>query len=245
MSANTPPAFIVGFNRSGTTLLRIMLDSHPNISAGPETHFLVDLKRIFTKHWDQLRLYGFDEAYWYRKIAEFFSSFQEDYARRRGKVMWVEKTPAYTLHLDFIERLFPGVKIIHIVRNPYDVIASVRKRAGYIRALKSVILWKRYVLAAMAYGRRSPNRFLQIKYEDLVAHPEAVLKQVLAFLEQPWNPAVLEFSRYPHDVRNPDYVLRKGGVSQTSVGRGKRLDPLLKLLVRFHCGRLIEELGYR
>jgi hypothetical protein len=67
------PIFIIGSPRSGTTLLRLILDSHPNISCGPETHFLVDLSKIVNVHWEQVEAFGFDKAYWHQKLASFLT----------------------------------------------------------------------------------------------------------------------------------------------------------------------------
>ena len=64
--------FIVGCPRSGTTMLRLILDAHSNISCGPETDFLVEFGRSLENHWPHLELYGFEQAYWEQKTADFY-----------------------------------------------------------------------------------------------------------------------------------------------------------------------------
>src|SRR5437667_10431218 len=85
------PIFLVGCPRSGTTLLRLILDSHPEISCGPETHLLGPMHRMFDR-WSSLQLFGFERDYWYEKMADFINSFQTEYAQRRGKTRWADKT---------------------------------------------------------------------------------------------------------------------------------------------------------
>src|SRR6185369_10132715 len=72
------PIFVIGAPRSGTTLLRLILDSHPRISCGEETHFLRDLGAIVGRHWDLVSTYGFDRDWWLRRIAAFYEDFQAD-----------------------------------------------------------------------------------------------------------------------------------------------------------------------
>ena len=70
--ARPAPIFVIGSPRSGTTLLRLILDSHPRISCGEETHFLRDLGSIVGRHWDLVATYGFDRDWWLARIAGFY-----------------------------------------------------------------------------------------------------------------------------------------------------------------------------
>ena len=76
-----PPIFVVGCHRSGTTLFRLILDSHPHISCGPETRFLADLEKITDDdNWPRMGLYGFSKDYWHQQVAALFNDFQSRYA---------------------------------------------------------------------------------------------------------------------------------------------------------------------
>ena len=81
----TSPIFVVGCQRSGTTMLRLILDSHPRISCGPETRFLEDMERIVGADWNRLSQYGFPREEWLRRIAGFFGGIQQDYAHALEK----------------------------------------------------------------------------------------------------------------------------------------------------------------
>lgn len=249
------PIFVVGCQRSGTTLLRLMLDSHPNISCGPETRFLADLAKLTGESWDRLSLFGFPKSYWHEKIAGFFASFQADYAARRGKTRWADKTPLYARSLAFIDELFPTCQIVHVIRDGRDVVASHRDRWGYLSALKAVEKWPRYIRAAREVGRRlPPERYRELRYEDLVADPETTLRDLLAYLGEPWDDAVLRFDEMPHDVaeryerfaRSRRETAREGGsVYRSRVGAYRReVDPLLRLLIRLRSGASLRETGY-
>jgi hypothetical protein len=193
-SAANSPIFIIGCHRSGTTLLRLILDAHPNISCGPETRFLADLANITADpNWQRMRLYGFPKQYWHQRIAALFDAFQSEYAHARGKVRWADKTPRYALCVDYLNELFPTCQVVHVVRDGRDVVASHRDRWGYGSALKAVKKWPWYVATARAAGARLPaDRYHEVRYEDLVTDPEGTLRQLLDFLGEPWDPILLQ-----------------------------------------------------
>lgn len=257
---SAPPIFIVGCQRSGTTLLRLILDSHPSISCGPETRFLNDFGRLTNEHWDRLSLYGFPRSYWDARVAEFFSSFHQDYADRRGKVRWADKTPRYALSLDYINVLFPTSQIVHVIRDGRDVVASHRDRWGYVSAIKAVEKWPRYIDAACTAGvGLGCDRYCEVRYESLVTDPEGTLRSLLDFLGEPWDEAVLAHDKADHDVsaKYQEFASRRradagateaedGPVYLSRVGSHRwEMDPLLRLLVRIRCGSTLRTLGYR
>lgn len=251
------PIFVIGCPRSGTTLLRLMLDSHARISCGEETHFLAELGSTVGAHWPLLETYGFPREYWLQRIRAFYAGFQVEYLERRDKERWAEKDPTYTLVLPFIDELFPDAQYVHLTRDAYDVVASFRERWGYGSALRVARgEWTRYVRAGRSFGQRLPaGRYHELRYESLVAAPEPALRSLLEFLGEAWDPAVLRFQEAPHDAterytRFTAERRRQGGdvgaVYRSRVGAGRReLDPVLRAMVRRSAGPLMRELGYR
>lgn len=251
------PIFIVGCPRSGTTLLRLILDSHPNISCGPESHFLTDLEAIVGRYWHRIKPFGFDKPYWHEKIAAFFDSFQMEHARARGKARWADKTPKYSIRLPFINEIFPECQVVHMIRDPYDVVASHRERWGYKSALLCAMrTWKEYVTEARAAGRGMPaGRYKEIRYEQLVGNPEPVVRELLDYLGEPWVGSILEYQQFEHNMagqkheklteRRRQSAGESATIYKSRVGAGRgELDPFLKAVLRSRSGDLMKELGY-
>lgn len=250
------PIFVVGSPRSGTTLLRLILDAHPRISCGEETHFLRDLESIVGRNWALVSTYGIERAWWLERIRRLYGDFQAEVLARTGKARWAEKDPTYTLHLPFIEELFPDAVYVHLLRDGHDVVASFRDRWGYRSAARAARTeWARYVEAARALGARlPPERFLELRYEELVTEPEQQGRRLFEFLGEAWDPAVLAFDAAEHRAteRYRWFTARRraaGGDSATiyrsRVGAGGgSLDPFLRTLLRRRSGALLRELGY-
>jgi hypothetical protein len=251
------PIFIVGCPRSGTTLLRLILDSHPNISCGPESHFLTDMEGIVGRYWHRITPFGFAKTYWHEKIAEFFDSFQMEHARARGKSRWADKTPKYSIKLAFINDVFPDAQVVHVIRDPYDVVASHRERWGYKSALECANrTWREYITSARSVGTTlPPERYREVRYEELVAKPEAVVRSLIEYLGEPWTETILDYQKFDHNMAGQKHAKlteqrrqsagESSTIYQSRVGAGKReLDPFLKFALRRKSAGLMKELGY-
>lgn len=249
------PIFIVGCQRSGTTLTRLLLDSHSRISCGAETLFLGDLERIVTTDWRRLARFGFPQEYWLERIGDFFGGVQHDYAVSRGKKRWADKSPAYALHMDFIARIFPDAQFVHVIRDARDVAVSHRKRFGYKSCVASAIKWPRYIAAARASGQKlGPSRYHEVRYDRLVGDMEATMRDVLAFLGEEWEPQILEFEKQQHDIADryrsqlesrQATAQTKDAVYRSRIGSYRReLDPFVRLLIWLTSRRTLKQLGY-
>ncbi|MFV2019067.1 sulfotransferase family protein [Micromonospora sp. LOL_023] len=252
----TAPIFLVGCQRSGTTFLRLVLDSHSRISCGPETRFLPDLRRIVGSDWERLSRFGFPREDWLRRIADFFGGVHADYAQGRGKARWADKTPLYAISLDFVTEVFPDAQIVHVIRDGRDVVVSHRKRFGYWSAVKCVVKWPRYIRTARAVGATLPaDRYHELRYEDAVHEPEKSMRALFEFLGEPWEEGVLDYVDKPHDVagkytteadRRRVAAGTDSAIYRSRVGSHRReLDPFLRLLVAVFSGRMLRELDYR
>ena len=251
-----PPIFVIGSPRSGTTLLRLILDSHPRISCGEETHFLRDLESIVGRNWALVSTYGLSRHWWLDHIRTLYAEYQAEVLARADKARWAEKDPTYTLHLPFIEELFPDAVYIHLLRDGHDVVASFRDRWGYTAAARAARTeWARYVDAARELGRRLPEeRFLELRYEELVADPAAQGERLFTFLGESWDPAVLDFDPAAHRATERYQWFtaqrRESGGDEATIYRsrvgtgGASLDPLLRTVLRRRHGDLLRELGY-
>ena len=226
------PIFVVGCFRSGTTLLRLLLDSHPRISAGPEDPLLYYLSQLDNDYWrSTLEGYGFTEEEWLTKVRATFEDLQSRYAQSQGKTRWADKAPQSSLIIGFLDKLYPNCQVVHIVRNPRDVIASNRVKFGKAKGAFYGGRWVSHVRSAELGGARlGSDRFRTIRYEDLVTSPEKVLKDLIAWLGEPWSDEVLRFGDrthlYPPTVK-AQKENRKVAIHDQSIGRGKRIESLL------------------
>ena len=271
------PVFVVGCPRSGTTLVRQMLDAHPNISCGPETLFLrhvADLER------ENLHVGEFlvtDEE-WHGQLRDLFLWLHVQRAAQLGKTRWVDKSPGYAMIPNFLDSLFPDCQIVHVIRDPRDVLDSWRRRWGFRRAVRGVQSWAHHVRRARKFGAAHPDRYFEIRYEEMVRSPEPVIRELIEWMDEPWDDRVLQFKQLPTMGRRPgderttpadrspgadERPSNRAGVAATktpptdapldakvfssSVGAGRWQPPNLALavLLRFSCGPLVRELGYR
>jgi hypothetical protein len=193
--ASDRPIFIVGSNGSGTTLLRLLLDSHERIAIPPETGFL----RLANAHrWvPYWRLGGqwashldLDDDALMTALAGFYGGLFSSYAERRGKARWGDKTPFHVWHLELANRLFPDCQVIGIVRHPGGVVASLRRR--FRRGLPGATQhWRRSTAALLQGAVALGDRCAIVRYEELVLQPETTMRALLDWLGEPWSDAVL------------------------------------------------------
>ena len=211
-----PAPFVVGVSRSGTTLLRLMLDAHPALAIPHETHVLGDLVRaadelsadavvdIFVgaptwpnMHLDPADLRAALDALEPFRVADAVRAFYRLYAARLGKPRWGDKTPPYREHLAAIARLLPEAHFIHLLRDGRDVALSYRGLwfgPGDDPA-DAATFWVDQVRATRAAGQRL-DHYLEVRYEDLVTEPERVLRDVCAFIDLPFHPLMLQHERF-------------------------------------------------
>lgn len=217
MAAATRPIIVLGCPRSGTTLLQVALHSHPRIALPPETWLLVDAYRERLSFGD-LRSEAARErlADWVlarRKVRDLkvpaeeirtrirtapptlgsaLSAVLRAYADRFDKPRWGDKRPGYYRDVAAVRRLLPDAQFVHMVRDPRACVAS----------LKAVPWWRQSSAAAVAtwveaqdsgarWRRRlGPGTWHELQYEHLVRDPEPVLRDLCAFLGEPYDPGM-------------------------------------------------------
>jgi hypothetical protein len=193
---------------------------------------------------------------YHRHVRELLGGLHESLATARGKARWADKTPMHAVMLNFIDTLYPDCQVVHMVRDPVDVIDSARRRFGLQRARRTSADWVRYVRSARRFGQAHPSdRYMEVRYERLVRDPEPVLRDLFVWLGEPWAAEVLEFRTHPPpDETSEDVTARPGyrgdrapGVFSSSVGSGHRhlASMLIALPIRRSHGAFMHELGYR
>jgi SAM-dependent methyltransferase len=210
-----PPApFVVGVARSGTTLLRLMLDSHSELAIPGETHFVPSVINGGTAAADpssaalQLivndeRWPGFEldpealreraQALGCRSAGDVLRAFYSMYAESHGKQRWGDKTPWYVVKIEAIAAALTEAHFVHIIRDGRDVALSVIPLwFGPRTPAEAAQWWADRVIA----GRRAASKgvpYCEVFYERLVAQPEAELERICEFLGLEYEPQMLEF----------------------------------------------------
>ncbi|MEM7025108.1 MAG: sulfotransferase [Pseudomonadota bacterium] len=211
-----PGAFIIAPPRSGTTLLRLIFDTHPDIAAPPETLIFPYLlgalreERVTRAMWNV----GFHRDSLARSLGDFARGFVEAYARTKQKRYWVEKTTTHVEWLPELREAFPDVRFVLLYRHPFDVVRSMMER-NMIEVYDRFAPWRRdhpsTFAACCAYVARQQEAMLAfhkqhrrcvhaIRYERLVANPERELRDVCAFLGVAFAPQMLDFASARHDI---------------------------------------------
>ena len=207
------PIFILGCQRSGTSLLRRLLDAHSNIACSPESSFLVQLSRVFEikRSLQGLLNLGFSEKDVLTQMRSFAVHFFEEYAKSKGKGRWADKTPHYIDHGETIDQIFEEkVLYIAIVRHGLDVAYSLSGfdwtildpylADGTEKPIAAARFWRDQNMKLLSFQEKVKDRLFMIRYEDLVTNPEATMKSVFEFLEEPWEPEILDLQRHEHDT---------------------------------------------
>lgn len=214
------PIFLIGAMGSGTTLLRLVLDSHPNIAIPQETGFM----RAYNAHkfipfkWsgkNWAKRLGWSHEELDQELGAFYDRLFMRYVSQHGKQRWGEKTPLHTWHIDDMARVFPDAVFIGIVRHPGGSVSSNMTRWRHPLP-KATYHYQRYNKEIARQAARHPDRFVLMRYEELLLQPEPVLRELLDWLGEPWSEQVLEH----HNVQG-----ERGGKTMVE-GRVKVDDPI-------------------
>lgn len=221
MTSGSAPIFIVGTQRSGSTLLRLILNAHSEIAIPEEARFLTPLlnkKNIekpikghalsrlvkYLRANEQFRLWNYDAAPFLNELAvrdsamlaEVIDNMFSSFAQSEGKPLWGDKSLFFG-SVQLLHKLFPGARFIHIVRDGRDVFDSWRKMDASKSHPTVMALDWRYKLRSIerSLAKLPPDRTLTLRYEDLVASPDTVVRSICSFLGIAFEPTMLEFHK--------------------------------------------------
>jgi len=220
------PGFIIGVYRSGTTLLRYVLDSHSHIAVPPESNYLLPLAGFANDPWVHKGFSGMgvDQQGLLQHLREFAWTPLDDYAIAKGKRRWFDKTPSYTNILPFLDTLFgKQCRYIMLYRHGLDVANSMTKghqegviygpakryitdtgaspRLGYTR------YWVDQCEKMLTFEAAHPQQCVRLRYEDYANAPQTWLPRVFDAIDEPWQPEVLEFHKQTHDFGLQDHKI--------------------------------------
>jgi len=266
------PIFIIGVPRSGTTLLRTILDSHSLIAAAPETPWILggygplSLRELIAGLIDHKtgpvkNLKGISDELIYSAGLEFLNKILETYLSARKKDFLVLKTPNDIKYLEFLARLFPDSKYIHIFRDGRDVACSLVNKKGaffgkelrgfgelnYENAMRMWYAWESKIRRILIDNKNISH--ISISYEDLVTKTKSTTQKVCQVLSIDFEETMLDYYLYEHDY--PEWeagsadVKNKFGIDEKSIGRWKAEISKKDLIkIERQYGDFLKKLGY-
>jgi Sulfotransferase family len=216
----TTPFFVIGFQRSGTTLLRLMLDNHPDVAIP------LDVTGLWDRYEQRLSSYDLTKEAGVRSLisailseerirlwevpltvdavadsrqlpgyAGIVDAFNRAYARAKGKSQWGDKDPGNILRVAQLDRWFPTARFVHIIRDGRDACLShLTQEFGFDDLLACAVAWREEVWWVRQMGELlGSGRYLEVMYERLINEPKQELERVATFLELRFTPEMLTY----------------------------------------------------
>ena len=246
------PVFVAGLERSGTSLMYALLATHPGLAMTRRTNMwtyfydqfgdinqpdnldscldlMMKYKRLVKLKPDRERirrefLEGSDKSY-----ARLFALFEEHFAEQQGLTRWGDKSLNTERYAGPIFAAYPGARILHMIRDPRDRYASVIKRwkvrRGDVGA--GTGMWLSSFNLGQTNQKRYPTQYKVVRYETLAAQPEKTLKEICAFIDEPYVPEMITMQgakKFREQGSNSSYEQRKpGAISTSSIGRYRQV----------------------
>lgn len=263
--------FLVGAPRSGTTWLQLLLSGSDKVATTLETMLFSHYMSSLFKAWDNLSSGSHLGLHKMLSPQEYFLLLRQFAAAALARVtddkptatVILEKTPSHTLCLPYILRLFPEAHIIHIIRDPRSVVASMldaNKDWGHDFTDSSVpgncAIWSRHVMAGRHEGAAA-RHYVEVRYEQLKSHPRETLQPLFNTIGVDVTPAEIDGIIARFDLRRvqsqppvqgrldlsqvPERFFRKG----VSDGWKQDLTPAQARLIEVLLREEMQQLGYQ
>jgi hypothetical protein len=219
------PIFVVGANRSGTTLLRLILNAHSRIAIPEELvyitshvgnrgihrwrdpgyskdHYRYFVERVLADNAEALApldLRALADCIATSTTPNLRSPYQmalEAWAAHHGKKRWGEKTPSNIFYAEHILEMFPDAQFVHLIRDPRAGVASMQSVWFFPNdPVLNALNRKKYLVAGQSHLEQHvpPDQRLVVRYEDLLRNPASVTKLICSFLNESFEPSMLQF----------------------------------------------------
>ena len=212
------PIFMIGFPRSGTTLLDTILRSHPSIEVIEEKPIVLNLinslHELQNGDLEGLKKIRKNEIQKIRKV--YFDSLESEIKNIDNSKIYIDKFPLNIIYVGEIFRIFPKAKFIISLRHPCDCVLSCfmqtfrinNAMANFLNLEDSAKLYDLVMKLWIQYTSIFPINYHEVRYENLVENLETTVKPLLKFLELPWHDSVLEFyktAKKGPQIKTPSY----------------------------------------
>lgn len=240
------PVFILGLPRTGTTLVDKILSAHPKVTSAGELNNFPLLARHFSgvrssRLLDPAVFGALADA----DMAEIGRLYVESTRPFTGvTARFTDKTPINVLYAGLIHRALPNARIICLRRDPMDSVLSFFRQIFFhprhpypsVYDLRNAAIHYAHFHGLADHWRRTlpADRFLELRYEDLIADQEGQTRRLVDFVGLEWDPRCLDFHRQPGIVATPSAAQVRQPIYNSSIGRwkayGDRLQPALEVL---------------
>ena len=247
--------FVVGFPRSGTTLLDQVLDAHPQIEVIEErplvAAMIADMTLAGHHYPEALPALRSDEV---RALAEHYRSRLARHTRRSGTRYTVDKMPLNMAHVALIRRVFPGARFILALRHPCDVVLSCFMQnfalndwmAAFSTLEGAATLYRATFGAWEGYVQAVETPALTVRYEDVVADLDREARRITDFLDLPFMPEMLAFHEHARRrgvLATPSAAQVTQPIYRTALARWRRYDSVMAPIAEMLSAE-IERYGY-
>lgn len=252
------PIFIVGCQRSGTSLLRRLLDLHSRIASPPETNFFMHIAQLYENERCLMSLQnmGLTENKVLDVIGEITNTFLTVYMKINNKQRWAEKTPHNVNHLRTIDKAFRGkVQYIAIVRDGLDVAYSLQKfdwgiltpylEESSVKEVAAIRFWADQVSKIITFKKEVGERMFLLTYEKLTQSPVEAMKDIFDFLDETYEDVVSKYGTQQHSVGFEDPTINNYKQIVCNSGNYKKWSILLQQQLYSEAKDIFEELGYK
>ena len=252
------PVFILGFPRSGTTLVEQTLTAHPRVAAGDELPLIHDITSIMPRMLSSPMVYPEALAeLWMGDRREGLDDLRDYYLQkvrqmgilRDGADFFTDKMPLNETHLGLVAMLFPDAPLIHVIRHPLDIMVSAISNhfthgLYCATALETAAThYVRVMELVSHYRSQMALRYLPLRYEDMIADQEGSVRAMLDFVGLDFDPKCLSFHENKRYARTASYAQVTERLYDRSKFRHRKymrhLEPVIPIL-----RPMIEQLGY-
>jgi protein-tyrosine sulfotransferase len=247
MQASRAPIFVLCCARSGSSLLRYVLDTHPDIVAPPELHLLIAARQLSWLFEHTSCVAGSrdteqdSQSYAKRRTRETLQAIMDEHLQRTGKAIWAEKSVSSVDFVDALDALFPDARLLYLYRQAPDVMASCAQAAQQTRGIygfepfvsrtpRNVVdgladYWLDKTRRALEAEQRLGNPHIRLRYEDLVREPSVTVTRMFEFLGLATPDDMLNSVFSTEHVAGPgdSKILTTTRIHTDSIGHGARL----------------------